>query len=622
MASPTATRHEREVRDTVVIRFAGDSGDGMQLTGLQFTQETALAGSDLATFPDYPAEIRAPAGTTYGVSAFQIHFGAKDITSVGDELDVLVAMNPAALKVALPDLRMSGMVLVDVATFTDRNLQKAEYEKNPLDDETLAPYQVLKLDVTRHTLAAVDGLGLSQKEALRCRNMWALGLMLWMYGRSRKATTEWLEKKFGKEPTIRDANLRSLNAGHAFGETAEMPSHVAGYAVPAAELEAGVYRTVSGTEALAWGLLTGVKKAGLERLMFGSYPITPASPLLHTLAGLKDYGVVTFQAEDEIAAVCSAIGASFAGALGVTSSSGPGIALKGEAIGLALSAELPMVVVNSQRAGPSTGLPTKTEQSDLFLSLYGRNGDAQLPVIANATPSDSFEVGIEAVRLATKYMTPVIVLADGFLANAAEPWLIPDVEAIPAFPVHHRTDPEGFMPFQRDPETLARPWAIPGTPGLQHRIGGLERSAATGNISYDPDNHQKMTDLRAAKIQGIADDIPLQVPALGDTHGDVAVVGWGSTYGPIHQAVRNLRDLGWSVSHIHLRYLWPFPRNLGDLLRGFGHVLVPEMNAGQLVTVLRAQYLVPAEGINQVTGKPFKVSDIEQAIRARVEGNQ
>jgi len=622
MASPTATRHEREVRDTVVIRFAGDSGDGMQLTGLQFTQETALAGSDLATFPDYPAEIRAPAGTTYGVSAFQIHFGAKDITSVGDELDVLVAMNPAALKVALPDLRMSGMVLVDVATFTDRNLQKAEYEKNPLDDETLAPYQVLKLDVTRHTLAAVDGLGLSQKEALRCRNMWALGLMLWMYGRSRKATTEWLEKKFGKEPTIRDANLRSLNAGHAFGETAEMPSHVAGYAVPAADLEAGVYRTVSGTEALAWGLLTGVKKAGLERLMFGSYPITPASPLLHTLAGLKDYGVVTFQAEDEIAAVCSAIGASFAGALGVTSSSGPGIALKGEAIGLALSAELPMVVVNSQRAGPSTGLPTKTEQSDLFLSLYGRNGDAQLPVIANATPSDSFEVGIEAVRLATKYMTPVIVLADGFLANAAEPWLIPDVEAIPAFPVHHRTDPEGFMPFQRDPETLARPWAIPGTPGLEHRIGGLERSAATGNISYDPDNHQKMTDLRAAKIQGIADDIPLQVPALGDTHGDVAVVGWGSTYGPIHQAVRNLRDLGWSVSHIHLRYLWPFPRNLGDLLRGFGHVLVPEMNAGQLVTVLRAQYLVPAEGINQVTGKPFKVSDIEQAIRARVEENR
>jgi len=619
MASPPATRSEREVRDNVVIRFAGDSGDGMQLTGLQFTQETALAGSDLATFPDYPAEIRAPAGTTYGVSAFQIHFGARDITSVGDELDVLVAMNPAALKVALPDLRMGGTVLVDVATFTDRNLQKAEYGKNPLDDETLAPYQVLKLDVTRHTMAAVDGLGLSQKEALRCRNMWALGLMLWMYGRTRKATTEWVEKKFAKEPTVRDANLRALNAGHAFGETAEMPSHVAGYAVPAAQLEAGVYRTVSGTEALAWGLLTGVKKAGLQRLMFGSYPITPASPLLHTLAGLKDYGVVTFQAEDEIAAVCAAIGASFGGALGVTSSSGPGIALKGEAIGLALSTELPLVVVNSQRAGPSTGLPTKTEQSDLFLSLYGRNGDAQLPIIANATPSDSFEVGIEAVRLATRYMTPVIVLADGFLANAAEPWLIPDVEAIPPFPVQYRTDPAGFMPFQRDPETLARPWAVPGTPGLEHRIGGLERSATTGNISYDPDNHQKMTDLRAAKIQGIADDIPLQATALGEARGDVAVVGWGSTYGPIHQAVRNLRDQGWAISHIHIRYLWPLPKNLGDLLRGFGRVLVPEMNAGQLVTVLRATYLLPAEGINQVTGKPFKVSDIEQAIRAHVE---
>jgi 2-oxoglutarate ferredoxin oxidoreductase subunit alpha len=621
MAPETATRPEREVRDSVVIRFAGDSGDGMQLTGLQFTQETALAGSDLATFPDYPAEIRAPAGTTYGVSAFQIHFGAKDITSVGDELDVLVAMNPAALKVALPDLRMGGTVMVDVATFNERNLQKAGYGKNPLDDETLAPYQVLKLDVSKHTLAAVDGLGLSQKEALRCRNMWALGLMLWMYGRSRRATAEWLEKKFAKEAQIRDANLRALNAGHAFGETAEMPSHVSGYSVPAAQLASGVYRTVSGTEALAWGLLAGAKKAGLKRVMFGSYPITPASPLLHTLAALKDYGVVTFQAEDEIAAVCSAIGASFAGALGVTSSSGPGIALKGEAIGLAIAAELPLVIVNSQRAGPSTGLPTKTEQSDLFQAIYGRNADAQLPVVANATPSDSFEVGIEAVRLATRYMTPVIVLADGFLANAAEPWLIPDVNAIPDFPVHQRVEPEGFMPFLRDDATLARPWAVPGTPGLEHRIGGLERSARSGNISYDPDNHQRMTDLRAAKIQGIANDIPLQEPSLGETHGDVAVVGWGSTFGPIHQAVRDLRDQGYSVSHIHLRYLWPLPRNLGDLLKGFDRVLVPEMNNGQLVTVLRAQYLIPAEGISQVTGKPFKVSDIEQAIRDRMGGD-
>jgi 2-oxoglutarate ferredoxin oxidoreductase subunit alpha len=619
MPPQTATRPEREVRDSVVIRFAGDSGDGMQLTGLQFTQETALAGSDLATFPDYPAEIRAPAGTTYGVSAFQIHFGARDITSVGDELDVLVAMNPAALKVALPDLRMGGAVMVDVATFNDRNLQKAGYAKNPLDDETLAPYQVLKLDVSRHTLAAVDGLGLSQKEALRCRNMWALGLMLWMYGRSRRATAEWLEKKFAKEPAVKEANLKALNAGHAFGETAEMPSHIAGYSVPAARLEPGTYRTVTGTEALAWGLLAGAKKAGLGRVVFGSYPITPASPLLHTLAGLKDYGVVTFQAEDEIAAICSAIGASFAGSLGVTSSSGPGIALKGEALGLAIAAELPLVVVNSQRAGPSTGLPTKTEQSDLFQAIYGRNADAQLPVVANATPSDSFEVGIEAVRLATKYMTPVVVLADGFLANAAEPWLIPDVEAIPDFPVRQRVEPEGFTPFLRDEATLARPWAVPGTPGLEHRIGGLERSARTGDISYDPDNHQRMTDLRAAKIEGIANDIPLQEPVLGDATGDVAVVGWGSTFGPIHQAVRNLRDEGLSISHVHIRYLWPLPRNLGDLLRGFQRVLVPEMNNGQLVTVLRAQYLIPAEGINQVTGKPFKVSEIEQAIRARME---
>jgi 2-oxoglutarate ferredoxin oxidoreductase subunit alpha len=622
MAQDTATRPEREVRDSVVIRFAGDSGDGMQLTGLQFTQETALAGSDLATFPDYPAEIRAPVGTTYGVSAFQIHFGARDISSVGDELDVLVAMNPAALKVALADLRLGGTLLVDVATFNDRNLQKAGYQKNPLDDHSLAPYQVLKLDISKQTLAAVEGLGLSQKEALRCRNMWALGLMLWMYGRSRKATAEWLEKKFAKEPQVRDANLRSLNAGHAFGETAEMPSNVTGYSVPPARLEPGVYRTVSGTEALAWGLVVGAKKAGLDRLVLGSYPITPASPLLHTLAGLKDYGVVTFQAEDEIAAACSAIGASFAGALGVTSSSGPGIALKGEAIGLAIAAELPLVVVNSQRAGPSTGLPTKTEQSDLFQAIFGRNADAQLPVVANATPSDSFEVGVEAVRLATKYMTPVIVLADGFLANAAEPWLIPDVNEVPDFPVQKRLDPQGFMPFIRDPETLARPWAVPGTPGLEHRIGGLERADGSGNISYDPDNHQRMTDLRAGKIQGIANDIPLQEVSLGDDHGEVVIVGWGSTFGPIHQAVMNLRDQRLSVAHIHLRYLWPLPRNLGDLLRGFDKVIVPEMNNGQLVTVLRAQYLIPAEGISQVTGKPFKVSDIERAIRARMENGR
>jgi len=619
MSSPPATRPEREVRDNVVIRFAGDSGDGMQLTGLQFTQETALAGSDLATFPDYPAEIRAPAGTTFGVSAFQIHFGALDITSVGDELDVLVAMNPAALKVSLGDLRMGGTVVVDTGAFTDRNLQKAGYAANPLDDSTLAPYQVLKLDLTRHTMDAVDGLGLSQKEALRCRNMWALGLMLWMYGRSRRATAEWIERKFGKAPDVRDANLRALNAGHAFGETAEMPSHVAGYSVAAAELPAGTYRTVSGTEALAWGLLAGLKASGLSRLVLGSYPITPASPLLHTLAGFKEYGVVTFQAEDEIAAICAAIGASYGGALGVTSSSGPGIALKGEAIGLAFATELPLVIVNAQRAGPSTGLPTKTEQSDLYQAVFGRNGDAQLPVVATATPSDSYEVAIEAVRLATKFMTPVMVLTDGFLANAAEPWLIPDASAVEPFPVTFRTDPEGFQPFARDPQTLARPWAVPGTPGLEHRIGGLERSDGTGNISYDPDNHQRMTDLRLEKLRRIADDIPPQAVSLGDAGGDAVVVGWGSTWGPIHQAVRHLRAGGASVSHIHLRHLWPLPANLGDLLRSFRVVLVPEMNAGQLVTILRSEYLVPAQSVGKVTGKPFKVREIEDAVRKAME---
>jgi 2-oxoglutarate ferredoxin oxidoreductase subunit alpha len=478
---------------------------------------------------------------------------------------------------------------------------------------------VLKLDVTRHTMDAVDGLGLSQKEALRCRNMWALGLMLWMYGRSRKATAEWIERKFVKDGKVRDANLRALNAGHAFGETAEMPSHVAGYSVAAAELPQGTYRTVSGTEALAWGLLVGLKAAGMKRLMLGSYPITPASPLLHTLAGFKELGVVTFQAEDEIAAICSAIGASYAGALGVTSSSGPGIALKGEAIGLAIATEIPLVIVNAQRAGPSTGLPTKTEQSDLYQALFGRNGDAQLPVVACATPSDSYEVAIEAVRLAVTYMTPVMVLTDGFLANAAEPWLIPDANAVRPFPVRFRTDPEGFQPFQRDPATLARPWAIPGTPGLEHRIGGLERHETTGNISYDPDNHQRMTDLRLAKVRRMADDIPRQCVSLGEDRGDVAVVGWGSTWGPIHQAVRHLRAEGRRVSHVHLRYLWPLPRNLGDLLRAFDEVLVPEMNAGQLVTVLRSEYLIPARGVNKVTGKPFKVREVEDAVREAME---
>jgi len=610
----------RELRESAVIRFAGDSGDGMQITGSQFTLETALAGNDLATFPDYPAEIRAPAGTTFGVSAFQIHFGAVDIQTAGDDLDVLVAMNPAALRVNLKDLRRGGTLVVDAGAFTERNLIKAGYTANPIGDGSLSDYQLLALEIDRLTEEAVKEFDITSKEAFRSRNMWALGLVLWMYGRERQATIDWIMKKFADEPEIAKANVAVLNAGHAFGETAELPSDLHAYRVERALAEPGVYRTVSGAEAVAWGLVGGLKAAGLERMVFASYPITPASPVLHLLASLRAHGVVTFQAEDEIAAICAAIGASYAGALGVTSSSGPGIALKTEALGLAIATELPLVVIDSQRAGPSTGLPTKTEQSDLFQAVLGRNADAPMPVIAAATPSDCFEVAMEAVRLATKYMTPVFLMTDGYLANAAEPWHLPDLDALPRFPVRFRTDPEGFHPFVRDPATLDRAWAIPGTLGLEHRIGGIERSYESGHISYDPDNHQQMTKVRAAKVAGIAQDIPEQQVALGEAGGPLAVVGWGSTFGPIHQAVRQARAAGMAVSHIHIRYLAPFPRNLGDLLRRFDRILVPEMNNGQLVTLLRAAYLVPAEGLNQVSGKPFKVSTIEAAIRAASAG--
>ncbi len=611
--------HAREIRDSVVIRFSGDSGDGMQLTGTQFTMETALAGSDLATFPDFPAEIRAPAGTTFGVSSFQIHFGSHDILTAGDMLDVLVAMNPAALVTNIKDLGVGGLVVLDTGAFSARNLEKAGYAENPVGTAALAPYRVLPLDITRLTQAAVKDHGVSSKEALRCRNMWALGLMLWMYDRDHDATVAWLKRKFAKAPPIADANIAALNAGNAFGETAEMPTHIQGYAVRPADLAPGTYRAISGTEALAFGLLTGVKKAGLAQLFFGSYPITPASGLLHALAGLRHLGVVTFQAEDEIAAICSAIGASYTGALGVTSSSGPGVALKTEAMGLAISTELPLTIVNRQRAGPSTGMPTKTEQSDLFQAVYGRNADSPLAVIASATPSDCFETAIEAVRIAVGHMTPVILLSDGYLANAAEPWPVPDLDAIPEFPVRFRTEREGFHPFVRDPETLARVWAIPGTEGLEHRIGGIEKNYNSGHISYDPENHQKMTWARAEKIARIAADIPLQTTVLGPERGKVAVVGWGSTYGPIRAAVARCRADGLEVSHIHIRYLNPFPSNLGDLLRGFGRVLVPEMNNGQLVTILRSTFLLPAEGLSKVNGKPFKVSELVPAVRAAME---
>ena len=609
---------QRQELGSAVVRFAGDSGDGMQFIGSQFTQSTALCSNDLATFPDFPAEIRAPAGTTFGVSAFQINFGATVIKTSGDDCDMVVAMNPAALKVVLPELKLGGLILVDSGTFTERNLHKAHYDTNPLEDGSLTPYRLIELDISAMTLEAVKKFGLGKKEALRCKNMWTLGLVYWMYDRDRQVTIDWLNVKFTNLPDLAAANIAALNAGHAFGETAEIPDGVHGFSIGKADIAPGEYRTVTGAEALSWGLVAGAKLAGLK-MTFCSYPITPASSLLHTLCNLMDYDVVTFQAEDEIAAVCTAIGASYAGSLGITSSSGPGIALKAEAIGLAISAELPLIVVNSQRAGPSTGMPTKTEQSDLHQAVFGRNADSPLVVVASRSPSDCFDVAIEAVRLSVKYMTPAILLTDGYIGNAAEPWLIPDFESFESFPVEFRTDPEGYQPFLRDEKTLARPWATPGTPGLEHRIGGLEKDFDTGHISYDSANHQRMTEIRVAKINGIADDIPLQTVEEGDDKGEMAVVGWGSTFGPINRAVNALRDEGGKVSHIHIRHIWPLPKNLGDLLEGFDQVLVPELNKGQLSTVLRSQYLTDAQTLSKVSGQPFKISEIEAAIRDRLE---
>ncbi len=622
-SSSTATtlsasgRAPRRIVESAVVRFAGDSGDGIQVTGGRFADVTALAGNDLATFPDFPAEIRAPAGTTYGVSAFQINFGARRILTAGDAADTLVALNPAALKEELGDLKLGGFVIVDTGAFTERNLRKAGYESNPLHDGTLDGFRTLEIDIAQMTLDAVRAFGLSQKDALRCKNMWALGLVYWLYDRDRQPTIDWLHQKFGNRPEVAGANIAALNAGHAFGETAELSDSESGYIVQPAEIAPGLYRSITGGEAMAYGLVVGASLAGLK-LVFGSYPITPASPLLHTLSTLRRYGVVTLQAEDEIAAVCAAIGASYGGALGVTSSSGPGVALKTEAIGLAIATELPLVVVNTQRAGPSTGLPTKTEQSDLYQAVFGRNADSPLVVLAACSPGDCFDIAIEATRIATKYMTPVVVLSDGYIANAAQPWRIPDVAALKPFPVRHRTDPEGFQPYLRDETTLSRPWAVPGTPGLEHRIGGIEKDYDSGNISYSPQNHQRMTEARAAKIAGIANDIPLQEVELGNEGGPLAVVGWGSTYGPIGRAVTLLRQEGIDVAHIHLRYLWPLPANLGDLLAKYDRILVPEMNCGQLLTILRSRYLVPAEGLNKVAGQPFKIREIEAAIRARL----
>lgn len=625
MATATHLVTEKEAtahppQEAVVVRFAGDSGDGMQLTGGQFTLSTALAGNDLATFPDFPAEIRAPQGTTFGVSAFQINFGSTAIETAGDQPDVLIAMNPAALKVNVEALRDGGLIIADEGEFTSRNLAKAGYEQNPLEDGSLKRWQLVHFNISQLTLDAVKPFGLGNKEALRCKNMWTLGLALWMFDRAREPIVEWLKTKFAKAPELAEANIAALNAGHAYGETVEMGAPFKQHHISPAPAEPGLYRTVTGAESLALGLVAGCRLAGLP-MFFGSYPITPASPLLHHLARLKEFGITTFQAEDEIAAICAAIGASYAGQLGITSSSGPGIALKTEAIGLAIMTELPLVVINSQRGGPSTGLPTKTEQSDLYQAVYGRNADSPLPVLAARSPTDAFDCAIEACRIATRYMTPVMLLTDGYIANAAEPWRVPDMSSYEAFPVtYFETAPaegEAVMPYLRNGE-FARPWIRPGTPGLEHRIGGIEKAPGTGNIDYSPAVHQEMTNIRWAKVMGVAETIPEQDVCAGREGAELAVVGWGSTFGPIHQAVRRALAKGQDVAHVHVRHIWPMPRNMSALLKGFKHVLVPEMNMGQFKTVLRDQFLVDAKSLTKVSGHPFRIAEIEAAIDAQL----
>ena len=600
--------------EAVVVRFAGDSGDGMQLTGGQFTLSTALAGNDLATFPDFPAEIRAPQGTLFGVSAFQINFGSTQISTAGDAPDVLVAMNPAALKTNVDALKPGGLIIADTGEFTRRNLDKAKYDVSPIDDGSLAKWDVLAFDISALTLESVKPFGLGNKEALRCKNMWTLGLALWMFERDRQPLIDWLKGKFAKNPLLADANIAALNAGHAYGETAELSGPIRKLQIDPVASPPGLYRTVTGAESVSYGLVAGAQLAGVK-MFFGGYPITPASAILHNLVKMKEFGVTTFQAEDEIAAICAAIGASYAGQLGVTSSSGPGIALKGEAMGLAVMTELPLVIVNSQRGGPSTGLPTKTEQSDLYQAVYGRNGDAPIPVVSCRSPGDAFDCAIEACRIAVQYMTPVILLTDGYIANAAEPWKVPDPANFEPFQVSFLEEKNGdvVLPYKRDDKGV-RPWIKPGTPGLMHRIGGIEKGIDTGAIDYSADVHQSQTDARKAKIDGIAQGIPAQEVSLGTASGKLVVVGWGSTYGSIHQAVRRARAKGQDVSHVHVRHIWPLPSNLGDLLKSYEKVLVPEMNTGQFKTVLRDQYLVDARPMTKTSGQPFTIAELEAAI--------
>jgi 2-oxoglutarate ferredoxin oxidoreductase subunit alpha len=602
---------QKEVRplSEVTVRFAGDSGDGMQLTGSQFTETTAALGNDLSTLPDFPAEIRAPAGTLAGVSGYQLHFSSTDIQTPGDSPDVLVAMNPAALKVNMRDLKPHATIIANSSAFDAKNLKLANYETNPLEDGSLAAYNVVPVDLTQLTLAALKDLNLSPREKEKCKNFFALGLLYWIYNRPLEHSLHWLESKFGTKPDILEANKRALIAGYNYGDTTEI--FTTRYDVKPAKLEKGIYRNVSGNEAIALGFITASLKSGLN-LFLGSYPITPASEILHELSKYKNYGVVTFQAEDEISGVASAIGASFAGSLAITTTSGPGLSLKTEALGLAVMTELPLVVVDVQRGGPSTGLPTKTEQADLNQALYGRHGEAPLAVLCAQSPADCFFMAIEAARIAVKFMTPVILLSDGYLAFGSEPLKIPKLEELKDIPVHFRKEVEGFHPYLRD-ENLARPWAIPGTPGLEHRIGGLEKQDVYGNISYDPDNHQLMVNRRKEKIENIKNDIP-ELVIEGDQQGELLVLGWGSTYGAIKEAIRHVKAQGYNASQAHIRYISPFPKNLGNVLNRFKKILLPELNTGQMANVIRSTFLRDVIQFNKVQGQPFKVAEIENKI--------
>jgi 2-oxoglutarate ferredoxin oxidoreductase subunit alpha len=612
------TKHRREKIEQAVIRFAGDSGDGMQITGSQFTNTVALYGNDIATFPDFPAEIRAPAGTLPGVSGYQLHFSSSDVYTPGDAVDVLIAMNPAALKVNVADLKANGILIVNSDSFKEGDLRKAQMTSNPLEDHTLDKFRLFPVELERLTRVALEHLGLDAKSMDRCKNFFALGMCYWLYNRSMDSTVRWIEEKFKNKPLLVEANKLAMKAGYSYCEATE--AFQISYEIPPAQLAPGMYRNLSGNQALALGFITASQKSGL-RLFQGSYPITPASDILHELSQYKDFGVMTFQAEDEIAAITSAIGAAYAGALAITTTSGPGMALKTEAMGLAVAVEIPLVICDIQRGGPSTGLPTKTEQADLLQALFGRNSEAPIPIVAAATPSDCFWAALEACRIAVKYMVPVILLSDGYLANGAEPWRIPDVTDIPEFPVHFATErnsPNGYLPYKRDPQTLARPWAVPGTPGLEHRIGGLEKQDVTGNINYEPLNHEKMVRIRAAKVEAVAQDIPDIEPA-GDAHGDLLIIAWGSTHGAITAAVKAQRAEGRKIGHIHLRHLNPLPSNLGDVIQRYKKVLVPELNMGQLLWVLRAKYLVDAVGLNKIQGRPFKQSELEQKIEEMLE---